>query len=123
MRDPCLTRLAAGVLAFSLATTFGGCAEKKPMLPGGGQHKITQIYIRAYSKEASAKDKGPVSLVVDERVQLRVLAAWAIPSVTEETEKAEWTVSDPTTGAIHSEDLAAKAHGRKVEAEERRRGA
>jgi hypothetical protein len=90
----------AGVLALSLAMTFGCCSGEKRALSGGGEHKITQIYIRAYAKEATLKDKGPVSLVVGERIQLRVLAAWAIPSVTEETEKAVWTVSDPTVGDL-----------------------
>jgi hypothetical protein len=91
----------AGVMALSFAMTFGGCSEKKPMpVVGGGERKVIQIYIRAYSKQPSLKDKGPVSLQVGERVQLRVLAVWAIPSVTEETEKAAWTVSDTAVGDL-----------------------
>ncbi|MGO8705218.1 MAG: Ig domain-containing protein [Candidatus Brocadiia bacterium] len=109
-------RLAmAGLLALSLSMTFGGCSEKKPMLPGGGEHKVIQLFIRAYSKEASAKDKGPVTLRVGERLQLRAMAAWAIPSITEETERAAWTVSDPAVGDMDKDAVfTARKAGRTV---------
>jgi hypothetical protein len=105
----------AVVLALSFAMTFGGCSEKKPMPVGGGEHKVIQLYIRAYSKEASLKDKGPVSLLVGERLQLRAMAAWAIPSVTEETEKAAWTVSDTAVGDVDKDGVfTARKAGRAV---------
>jgi hypothetical protein len=95
----------AGVLALSFCLAFGGCSEKKPPLTGGGEHKVIQILIRAYSKQASAKDKGPVTLLVGERFQLRVMAAWAIPSMTEETQKAIWTVSDAVVGDVDKDGV------------------
>jgi hypothetical protein len=115
MRESRSIRLAAAVLALSFPMTFGGCSEKKPMLPGGGEHKVIQILIRAYAKEASAKDKGPVTLRVGERVQLRAMAAWAIPSMTEETERAAWTVSDPAVGDMDKNAVfTARKAGRTV---------
>jgi hypothetical protein len=109
-------RLAmAGVLALSFAMTVGGCSEKKPMLPGGGERKVIRIYIRADTKEASSKDKGPVTVLVGERLQLRAMAVWAIPSVTEETEKAAWTVSDTAVGDVDKEGVfTARKAGRAV---------
>ena len=105
----------AGVLALPLCLTFGGCSEKKPPITGGGEHKVIQILIRAYSKEASAKDKGPVTLLVGERLQLRVFAAWAIPYVSEETEKAAWTVSDAAVGDVDKNGvLTARKAGHEV---------
>jgi len=111
-----LIRLAiAGTAALALCVTFGGCSEKKPALTGGGEHKVVQILIRAYAKEASAKDKGPVSLSVGERLQLRVFAAWAIPSVTEETERTAWTVSDTAVGDMDKNGVfTARKAGRAV---------
>jgi hypothetical protein len=103
---------AVGVLALALAMMLAGCSERKaPVagLPGGsqrgGERKVTQILIRAYSKQASAKDRGPVSLIVGERLQLRVMALWAMPAVTEETQRAEWTVSDPAVGEVDQNGL------------------
>jgi len=97
-RSICLAM--AGALALSLAMAFGGCSEKKPVRAGGGEHKVIGILIRAYSKEPSAKDRGPVTLLVGERVQLRAMARWAIPAVTEETDRATWTVSDAAVGDL-----------------------
>ncbi len=116
MRECRLIRLTMTVLlALSLSVTFGGCSEKKAVLTGGGERRVIQILIRAYSKEASAKDKGPVALLVGERLQLRAMAAWAIPSVTEETERAEWTVSDPAVGDVDKSGVfTARKAGRTV---------
>jgi len=109
-------RLAmALVMAPAFVMTFGGCSEKKPMLPGGGEHRVIQVVIRAYAKEASAKDKGPVNVLVGERVQLRVMAAWAIPSMTEETQKATWTVSDAAVGDVDKDGVyTARKAGRAI---------
>jgi hypothetical protein len=103
---------AAGVLALAFAMMLGGCAERKAPVAGspggsqgGGERRITQILIRAYSKQASAKDRGPVSLSVGERLQLRVMALWAIPAVTEETQRAEWAVSDPAVGQVDQDGV------------------
>jgi hypothetical protein len=105
----------AGALALSLALTFGGCSEKKPMRAGGGEHKVIGILIRAYAKEASARDRGPVTLLVGERLQLRAMAMWAIPAVTEETERATWTVSDTAVGDVDKNAVfTARKAGRAV---------
>ena len=105
----------AGVLALSFCLTFSGCPDKKPVLTGGGEHKVIRILIRAYAKEASAKDKGPVNLLVGERLQLRAMAVWAIPSVTEETERAAWTVSDTAVGDVDKDGVfTARKAGRAV---------
>ena len=116
MRESRSIRLAmAGVLALAFCLTFGGCSDKRPMVSGGGEHRVIRILIRAYAKEASAKDRGPVSLVVGESLQLRVMAAWAIPCVTEETERATWTVSDTAVGDVDKEGVfTARKAGRTV---------
>jgi hypothetical protein len=105
----------AGALALSLAMAFGGCSENKPTRTGGGEHKVMRILIRAYAKEASARDRGPVTLLVGEGLQLRVMAAWAIPAVTEETERAAWTVGDAAIGDVDKNAVfTARKAGRTV---------
>ncbi len=116
MRESRSIRLAAaGALTLALCCTFAGCSEKRPIITGGGEHKVVQILIRAYAKQASAKDRGPVSLIVGERLQLRVFAAWAIPYVSEQTEKAAWTVSDAAVGDVDKNGVfTARKAGRTV---------
>ena len=56
-----------------------------------------------------------MTLLVGERLQLRAMAAWAIPSMTEETEKAAWTVSDPAVGDVDKDGVfTARKAGRAV---------
>jgi hypothetical protein len=110
-----LHSVAVVILLLVFAMALGGCSEKKPPVVGGGERRVIGILIRAYSKQASAKDRGPVTVLVGERVQLRVMATWAIPSLTEETQRAIWTVSDPAVGGVDKDGVfTARKAGRNV---------
>ena len=59
------------------------CPAKEPPLPGGGEHRITQIELLSRSNPTLLKENNPTTLAVGQQLPLRVDACWAIPSVTE----------------------------------------
>jgi hypothetical protein len=88
------------LLFASVALAFCGCSPTPIPSPGGGEHKITKISIVAETD----KDL-PVTLRVGERLQLRVVAVWAIPYVETITDKALFTVTESSVGEIDEKAL------------------
>jgi hypothetical protein len=97
--------LIRATLAMAVGLLAVGCEKESPPT-GGGEHKITGITL-------STRD-GAKECRVGNEVQLIVSAWWAIPSRTEVTEKAQFTVEPPEMGVVKARGVFVPARAGKA---------
>ena len=99
---------AMGILACLNTVLPGGCSRSPSPgapVPGGGAHKIIQIWILDKENKTLLEEKNRTALRVGDQLPLQVMASWAIPYVGEVTDKARLTVNDPTLGELDSKGV------------------
>lgn len=88
------------LLSLGLALAPGCTPVDDPAETGGGAPRISQILLLAKSNDTLLKDKNPSTVRVGERVSLRVVVSWTIPSLEEATSAASLVLEPGGVGEL-----------------------
>ena len=103
-----MRNLILGLCGIILSLTAG--CSREPTLPGGGSHKIEQISFFIQERDSRHPAESPLKLHVGDRLSLRIIAHWAIPSQTDVTEQAILTLSDPNAATLDAQGNLKATH-------------